>query len=93
MSEYELATLSVHHAALWVATGQLAIGVGQILIVWYGIGTMRRAGDQRDRHHNQRHTEAMDLQRGQHTEAMATLDLHRTALETLIARTAHPNAP
>ena len=92
MTEYEAATLAIREAGLWATYGQiaatLAIGAGQIAIVWYGIRAMtrasaaraadrasaERAADSRERAADQRHTEAM------------------RALEALIARTA-PAAP
>ena len=90
MNEHELAlaTLSIREWGLWAAFGQLAIGLGQIAVVWFGIRVMRQAGDRRAKEQDQRHTEAMDLQRDQHTETMAALDVQRLALETLIRRTA-----
>ena len=96
MNEYELATLSIREWGLWAAFGQIAatvaIGLGQIAIVWFGIRVMRQAGDRRAKEQDQRHTEAMDLQRDQHTETMAALDAQRLALETLIQRTAAGSA-
>lgn len=63
MSEFEIATLAARDAALWVAIAQIAaaiaIGLGQIAVVWYGIRTMQRAGEQRARDQDQRHDEAM----------------------------------
>ena len=88
MSEFEIATLayqrsslSLGESALWVAVAQiaasLAIGIGQIAVVWYGIRAMQRAGAQRAREQDQRHA-----------EAMTRLDQQGRALETLIERTA-----
>ena len=63
MTEFEIATLAARDAALWVAIAQIAaaiaIGLGQIAVVWYGIRTMQRAGEQRARDQDQRHDEAM----------------------------------
>lgn len=63
MTDFEIATLAARDAALWVAVAQIAatvaIGTGQIAIVWYGIRAMQRAGDRRAREQDQRHTEAM----------------------------------
>ena len=59
MTEYEAATLALREGTLWVAIGQLLIGLGQIAIVWYGIRAMQRAGDRRAKEQDQRHAEAM----------------------------------
>ena len=88
MSEFEIATLAYQQSSLalresdlWVAVAQiaasLAIGIGQIAVVWYGIRAMQRAGTQRAREQDQRHA-----------EAMTRLDQQGRALETLIERTA-----
>ena len=78
MNEYELASLAAREAALWVAVAQvaatLAIGIGQIAVVWYGIRAMQRMGATRAREQDQRHEEAMQR-----------LDDQRRALEALIA--------
>ena len=84
MSEFEIATLAYQRSslalgesALWVAVAQvaasLAIGIGQIAVVWYGIRAMQRAGATRAKEQDQRHAEAMQR-----------LDQHQTALEALI---------
>lgn len=52
MTEYEAATLLTRYASI-------AIGIGQIAIVWYGIRAMQRAGDRRAREQDQRHEETM----------------------------------
>ena len=84
MTEYEIATLSIREWGLWVALGQLAIGLaiglGQIAIVWYAIHAMQAAGNRRAREHDQKHAQTMDDQRTRHEETM-------TALRTLIERT------
>ena len=88
MTPFEVATL---------ATG-VAIGLGQIGIVWYGIRAMTRStghrADEHDRRHTEamtaqekRHAEAMTAQEKRHAEVMAALDIQRVGLETLIART------
>ena len=70
MTEFEIATLASREAALWVAVAEvgaaLAIGLGQIAIVWYGIRAMNRASAERARDRrqaakaaDQRHDEAM----------------------------------
>ena len=90
MNEYELATLSIREWGLWAAYGQiaatLAIGLGQIAIVWFGIRVMRQAGDRRAKEQDQRHDETMlalrELIDGQRDD--------RLALRELIARTARP---
>jgi len=88
MTPFEVATLATN----------VAIGLGQIGIVWYGIRAMTRsASDRSDEHdkrhaeamtsHDKRHAEAMTSHDQRHAEAMAALDIQRQALETLIART------
>ena len=78
MNEYEIASLAAREAALWVAVAQvaatLAIGIGQIAVVWYGIRAMQRMGATRAREQDQRHEETMQR-----------LDNQRRALEALIA--------
>ena len=77
MTPFEVATL---------ATG-VAIGLGQIGIVWYGIRAMTRSTGHRADEHDRRHTETMTAQEKRHAEVMAALDIQRVGLETLIART------
>lgn len=98
MSEYELATLAIREKTLWVAIGQLLIGVGQIAVVWIGIRAMQHAGARRAQDQDQRHAESMTALQEliartsrstehhdqRHTEAM-------TALHELIARTTRPS--
>ena len=74
MTEFEIASLALREAALWAT---IAIGAGQIGIVWYAIRAMNRANDERAK--DRRERERADVQR--HAEAM-------TALRELIARTA-----
>ena len=71
----------------------VAIGAGQIGIVWYGIRAMNRSSEERAKDRAQR--EAGEQQRAaredqRHAEAMQALALQRLALETLIKRTAPP---
>ncbi len=77
MTEFEAASLAVREAALTAtylqATVAAAVGLGQLVAILYGIHRMGRASDQREKREDQRHT-----------EAMATLDTQRRALETLI---------
>lgn len=67
MTEFEMASLAV----------TVAIGLGQIGIVWYGIRAMNRASDVRAQDHDQ----YVQTQDQRHAEAMR-------ALEALIERTA-----
>ena len=108
MTDYELATLSIREWGLWAAFGQIAatvaIGLGQIAIVWFGIRIMRQAGDRRAKEQDQRHDETMlalreliDSQRDdrrQHAQALDALirqsDANALALRTLIERTGRP---
>ena len=63
MTEYEIATLAGRHLAHWIAAAQVAaavaIGIGQIAIVRYGIRAMQEAGERRAREEDQRHEESM----------------------------------
>ena len=77
MTPFELATLATN----------IAIGLGQIGIVWYGIRAMTRSARDRSDDHEKRHAEAMTAQDKRHTETMAALEIQRQALETLIIRT------
>ena len=99
MNEYEIASLAAREAALWVAVAQvaatLAIGIGQIAVVWYGIRAMQRMGATRAREQDQRHEEAMTRADQRHEEAMTALNeliragqARTAALETVIERTA-----
>ena len=80
MNEYEIASLAAREAALWVAVAQvaatLAIGIGQIAVVWYGIRAMQRMGATRAREQDQRHEEAMTKADQRHEEAMTKADQH-----------------
>ena len=99
MNEYEIASLAAREASLWVAVAQvaatLAIGIGQISVVWYGIRAMQRMGATRAREQDQRHEEAMTKADQRHEEAMTALNeliragqAQTAALETVIERTA-----
>ena len=57
----------------------IAIGLGQIAIIWYAIRAMTRSAKDRADEHDKRHT-----------ETMAALDIQRQALESLILRTGQP---
>ena len=103
MNEYEMASLAAREAALWVAVAQvaatLAIGIGQIAVVWYGIRAMQRMGATRAREQDQRHEEAMTRADQRHAETMTALNeliragqAQTAALETVIERTA-PEPP
>ena len=95
MTSFELASIIASYAGV-------AIGLGQIGIVWYGIRAMtsateRRAADARDearrasRAADQRHAEAMQALRGQGAalrEQGEALRASTAALVTLLERTA-----
>jgi len=74
----------------WIAIGQLAIGVGQLMVgiagvilVWQGLRQMRHAGDQREKREDARHREAM-----RSLEAIIMgMEKQSAALQTVIART------
>ena len=50
---------SVLTVAKWQVAATLAIGIGQIAVVAFGIRAMTRAGERRAREQDQRHDEAM----------------------------------
>lgn len=88
----------------WIATGQLAVGAGQlavaaagVILVWQGLRQMRRAGDQREKREDARHREAMQALDVRHNEAMQALDVRHNeamrALEVLIERTGGSRGP
>ena len=69
MTPFEVATLA----------SNIAIGLGQIGIVWYAIHALTRSAKDRGDDHEKRHA-----------ETMAALDIQRQALESLILRTGQP---
>ena len=87
MTLFEIATLA----------SNIAIGLGQIGIVWYAIRAMTRSakdrGDDHDKRHtdamttqDKRHAESMTAQDKRHAETMAALEIQRQGIETLIIR-------
>ena len=96
MTEYEAATLVIRSAGLWAVYGQIAatvaIGLGQIAVVAWGIRAMQRSTERRanDARDEARRLTAADERR--HAEAMQALDLQRQALATLISRTGRTGA-
>ena len=44
---------------LAIGAGQLMVGLAGVILVWQGLGQMRRAGDQREKREEARHREAM----------------------------------
>ena len=70
--------------AEWIAVGQLVVGVAGVSLVWQGIRQMRRAGDQREKREDARHTEAMRALDARHTETMRALDGQAEALRALV---------
>ena len=74
MTEFEIATLAT----------SIAIGLGQIGIVWYGIRAMTQGAASRALE-SERQARVQDQR---HAEAMQALDMQRQALETLITRAA-----
>ena len=88
MTEYEIASLGLREAAVWVAIVQAAISLGvgsvQCVLIWRGLHFMRRAADGRDEGlkaqreaDDKRHNEAMEALDKRHNEAMkAEADRH-----------------
>ena len=81
MTEYEIASLGLREAAVWVAVIQAAISLGvgsvQCVLIWRGLHFMRRAADGRDEGlkaqreaDDKRHNEAMKALADRHAEAM-----------------------
>ena len=83
MNEYEIASLAAREAALSVAVAQvvatLAIGIGQIAVVWYGIRAMVRANDERALQQREALKQQRDADDKRHAEAMQRLDAARDA--------------
>ena len=52
MTPFEMSTIAL-------AAAQVAVGIGQIAVVWYGIRAMVASGTDRVREHDQRHAESM----------------------------------
>ena len=84
-------TLAVRRTGLWIAAAHVAVGLGQIAVVAWGIRAMQRATELRaaDARDESRRLATADDRRNteadrRHTEAMQALDLQRRALETLI---------
>lgn len=44
---------------LAIGAGQLMVGIVGVILVWQGLGQMRRASDQREKREDARHREAM----------------------------------
>ena len=74
VTEYEAATLVVQEALLWAT---LAVGLGKIAVLYYGIRTMEKLAREADA----RQARAMQAEERRHMEVMA-------ALHELIRRTA-----
>ena len=52
MTPFEMSTVVL-------AAAQVAVGIGQIAVIWYGIRAMVATGVERAREHDQRHAESM----------------------------------
>ena len=93
MTEYEIASLGLREAAVWVAIVQAAISLGvgsvQCVLIWRGLHFMRRAADGRDEGlkaqreaDDKRHNEAMEALDKRHNEAMkAEADRHAEVMQ------------
>ena len=72
--EFQAASLAIREWALWVAIAQVAISAIQTGIVYYGIGAMIRATDQRGRdaeRDRKERAEAAERDRKERAEAAA----------------------
>ena len=56
---YQTATLASRSVGHWIAGASVAVGIGQIAVVAWGIHVMRRAGERRAKEHDDRHRESM----------------------------------
>ena len=85
MTEYEIASLGLREAAVWVAIVQAAISLGvgsvQCVLIWRGLHFMRRAAESRDKGLKQqgeaderRHNEAMKAEADRHAEVMLAFE-------------------
>ena len=84
---FQSATLAARHAGLWIAAAHVAVGLGQIAVVWYGIRVMQRMGQARAREQDQRHEEAMTALGRRHEETMTALGRrHEEAMTALDRR-------
>ena len=93
MTEYEIASLGLREAAVWVAIVQAAISLGvgsvQCVLIWRGLHFMRRAAESRDKGlerqgkaDDKRHNEAMEALDKRHNEAMkAEADRHAEVMQ------------
>ena len=81
MTEFELATIALRQDAIWIS---LAIGLGQIGIVWYGIRAMNRSSSERanDRREHSRSPEALIRQSDANVRALQELLTRPTAPAT-----------
>ena len=52
MTPFEMSTVAL-------AAAQVAVGIGQVAVIWYGIRAMVASGADRAREHDQRHAESM----------------------------------
>lgn len=72
MTAFEVATLAT----------SVAIGLGQIAIIWYGIRAMTHSTRDRADEYEKRHTEAMTEGDKRHAEAMTAQDKRHTEAMT-----------
>ena len=77
-------TLAVRRTGLWIAAAHVAVGLGQIAVVAWGIRAMQRATERRAADAREESLRIATADDRRHTEAMQALDLQRRALETLI---------
>ena len=84
MTEFQLASLGLREAAIWVS---IAVGAGQVGIVWYGIRTMNRSSDERAKG-REKHAEALSALIRQADALIRQSDASAAALRELVARTA-----
>ena len=97
--EFQAASLAIREWALWIAIAQVAIGAIQTGIVYYGIGAMIRATDQRgrdaERDRKERAEAAAAARREadqRHAESMAAINAMATTLAANTATLAEATA-
>ena len=95
MTNLDILDIALRIATLLVVTSSLGVAIAALRTVRAGIAAMAVNAAQRAAEHDRRHSETLAAlaqrdthSRRQHDETMAALDVHRQALETLIARTA-----
>ena len=86
MTEFELATLALREYAIWASIG---VGLGQVLIVWYGIRAMNRSSGERANDRKE-HSRSLETLIRQSNTNIRQSDANVQALKELLTRPAAP---